>query len=39
MAAAILNLLFFCRFRSHDLLLVAADNITAKFHQSMSIGS
>jgi len=31
-AATIMNLLFFCRFWSHDLLLVAADNITAKFH-------
>jgi len=30
-AAAILNLLF-CRFWSRDLLLVAADDITAKFH-------
>jgi len=29
---------YFCRFWSHDLLLVAADNITAKLHQSMSIG-
>jgi len=35
--AAILNLIF-CRFWSHDLLLVAADDITAKFQLSMSIG-
>jgi len=36
-AAAILNL-FFCRFWLHELLLVAVDNITAKFHKPMLIG-
>jgi len=32
MAAAAILFFHFCRFWSHDLLLVAADCITAKFH-------